>query len=100
MASAERGFYKSLLTLRRVQNGRGLVPLESIDGIASSAEIGFVPQQASHAAPKIGFVSQKPTETEPGVPFLQSPERSDGCSQHPKNGFVLQDASEPLAEAA
>jgi hypothetical protein len=69
MACAERGFYKSLSTIAEKS---GFVPQESIDGIGSSAEIGFV--------------SQETTETGPGVPFLQSPERSDGCSQPPKMG--------------
>jgi hypothetical protein len=100
MASAERGLYKSLATLRQLQKDRGFVPQESIEGVASSPEIGFVPQKASHAAPEIGFVSQKSTEAEPGLPFFQSPERSDGSSQAPANGFVSQNAPEPLVQAA
>jgi hypothetical protein len=86
MASAERGLYKSLATLRQLQKDRGFVPQKSTEGVASS--------------PEIGFVSQKPTEAESGLPFFQSPERSDGFSQAPANGFVSQNAPELLAEAA
>jgi len=50
MASAERGFHKSLTALRRLQRDRGFVPQESPEPSA----------ETSDSAVEIGFVSEKP----------------------------------------
>ncbi len=47
MASAERGFHKSLTALRRLQKDRGFVPQTSP---APADEIGFVPQESAEPA--------------------------------------------------
>lgn len=63
MASAERGFHRSLAALRRIQKDRGFVPQPSE---AAEEEIGFVPQDPeppanpSRTVQNIGFVSQGP----------------------------------------
>lgn len=66
MASAERGFHKSLNDLRRLQKDRGFVPQASDH---SHEQIGFVSQQRDHSHEQIGFVSEKsadaPNETAP-----------------------------------
>ncbi len=53
MASAERGFHKTLTSLRRLQKDRGFVPQESHEPSAElsdpAAEIGFVPAPACAA---------------------------------------------------
>ncbi|HEX3682006.1 MAG TPA: hypothetical protein VHU83_05635 [Bryobacteraceae bacterium] len=50
MASAERGFHKSLTALRRLQKDRGFVPQESAEPSAETSdpadETGFVSQQS------------------------------------------------------
>jgi hypothetical protein len=43
MSAAERGFHKSLSTLREVQKDRGFVP-HSSENASAAAESGFVPQ--------------------------------------------------------
>ena len=55
MASAERGFHKSLTALRRLQKDRGFVPQPSE---AAEHEIGSVPQDFEGSAEQIGFVPQ------------------------------------------
>ncbi len=100
MTSAERGFHKSLPTLRALQKDRGFVPQEDTHAAASSAEIGFVPQETTSATAGIGFVSKNACQPEPDSPFLQSPERSDRSFPSPETGFVSQNGQEELAEAA
>jgi len=82
MASAERGFYKSLATLRQLQKDRGFV--SQIDESTSLLS----PERSDEAplTPEIGFVSQKIVYAAPG--------------SSPEIGFVSQKGHEPLAEAA
>ncbi|HEX3685523.1 MAG TPA: hypothetical protein VHU83_23520 [Bryobacteraceae bacterium] len=61
LASAERGFHKSLTALRRLQKDRGFVPQESSEPSEishSAAEIGSVPQTSEARAEQSGFVPE------------------------------------------
>jgi hypothetical protein len=53
LASAERGFHKSLAALRRLQKDRGFVPQPAA---SPENEIGFVPESAGATHEEIGFV--------------------------------------------
>jgi hypothetical protein len=55
MASAERGFHKTLNALRRLQQDRGFVPQTSE---AAAPEIGSVPQDSQGRGERVGFVPE------------------------------------------
>jgi len=80
MASAERGFHKSLTALRRLQKDRGFVPQESnqasTQSAASNDSFGFVPLTPDQSptenpalAAEIGFVREemRPFLNESGI---------------------------------
>jgi hypothetical protein len=66
MASAERGFHKTLASLRRLQKDRGFVPQPCHD---SQDEIGFVPEQCAQPGTIRGTLEQQigfvPEELQP-----------------------------------
>jgi hypothetical protein len=68
MSAAERGFHKSLATLRKLQKDRGFVPHSSENASAN----GFVPQTE---APEIPGAPENLPETQ--QPFKQAAVPSD-----------------------